>query len=852
MTSPSSHQGELKGARLQASRRGRPLWLGPALLLAAFLLLSGAILFITQQNTQKSRRSDLAMKADSLQKNLQLTLEGNSAYLLMLALERSAGELDPALFQERASLYVKAHPELINITWVDADFFIRDVSPLPPNRQIVGLKLNLPEPKRASQLARELRQPVYTRPFEAIQGKPSFEIWVPVYRDGTFLGLFGGVYSCQRLIERVSAQAQLRQHHLELLDHSGRVLGELPQTGQLEQKLVLTLPVPAHGSDLFLRLNAYQRGQDWRLTVLGLVSLALVLGMALTLWKLKREVEERRRTQEELREQALQLELEVAERQMAQETLEEQTSLLEEEIAERRQAEEALITSEEKLRLILDSTGEAIFGIDLEGRCSFCNSACLRMLGYSRAEELLGQNMHLMIHHSTKDGRAVPVEECGVYRALQRGERFYSAEEILWRADGSTFPAEYWCYPQHKGGELVGSVATFIDVTERKQLEEQFRQSQKMESIGRLAGGVAHDFNNMLSVIQGAAELSKGKVREDDGILQYLELISKAARRSGDITRQLLAFSRKEVISPKPVQLNAQIKESQKILARLISEDIKLSFRPSTGLWTVLIDPSQVDQILMNLAVNASDAMPDGGSLTIETANVEISGDYSQYHSDARPGQYVVLTMSDTGAGMDQETREHIFEPFFTTKATGQGTGLGLATVYGIVTQNHGFITVYSEPGHGAVFRIYLPRLVREPVPEEKPKLEIADGSATVLLVEDEEMLLLMATRLLEQIGYQVIQAQTPEKAISICSEENSIDLVLTDVVMPGMNGSEMAKRIKGIRPELKVLFMSGYTADIVAQRGIMEEGMHYIQKPLDMNRLGEKIREVLAEAPSH
>ena len=837
-----------KGSKLRV-RRDRPLWLGPALLLAVFLLLLGSILWLTQQNNQKSRRNDLALKGESLQKNLQLALEGNGAYLLMLALERSSGQLDAPLFHERASLYVDSHPELINITWVDADFFIRDVAPLAPNKQIVGLKLNLPEPKRVSALARELRQPVYTRPFEAIQGNPSFEIWVPVYREQTFLGLFGGVYSCQRLIDRLSAQGELRGYHLSLVDDSGRVLGALPQTAELEQKLVLSVPVAAKESGLSLRLSAYQSGRDWRLTVLGLVSAALVLGMALTLWKLKREIEERRRAQEELKEQTLQLELEVEERQMAQETLEEQASVLEEEVAERRQTEQALAESEEKLRLILDTTGEAIFGLDLEGRCSFCNSACLKMLGYSHPDELLGQEMHQRIHHTRRDGSPSPSDQCRVHLAMKRGEQFHSPEELLWRADGTSFPAEYWSYPQYQGEEMVGAVATFIDITKRKQLEEQFRQSQKMESIGRLAGGVAHDFNNMLSVIQGAAELSKCQVREDDGILQYLELISKAARRSGEITRQLLAFSRKEVISPRPVNLNAQVKDCKKILARLISEDIKLSFRPASDLWTVLIDPSQVDQVLMNLAANARDAMPDGGSLTIETANVEISSDYSQYHADATPGEYVLLTLSDTGAGMDQATREHIFEPFFTTKGTGQGTGLGLATVFGIVTQNHGFINVYSEPGHGAVFRIYLPRLVRETVAEEKPRPRARAASETILLVEDEEMLLLMATKLLEQIGYRVIQAQMPETAIAICLEGGQkIDLILTDVVMPGMNGSEMVQRIKATRPELKVLFMSGYTADIVAQRGIVEHGMHYIQKPLEMEKLGEKIREVLAE----
>ncbi|HBG06791.1 MAG: histidine kinase [Geobacteraceae bacterium GWC2_58_44] len=828
----------------------RPLWFVPAILLAAFLLVLGSILWVTQQNSYREKRSDLAVKADSLRKSLQLTMEGNSAYLLMLALERSSGKLSPELFQERAAQYVKSHPELINITWVDADFFIRDVAPLADNRQIVGLQLNLPEPKRVSRLARELRQPVYTRPFEAIQGKPSFEIWVPVFQgdSGTFLGLFGGVYSCDQLIKGLASQVQPQLYHASLTDASGSVLGELPHTGVPDGAFVHSALITSQESGIFLRANVYQSEQDWRLTVLRLLLLALVAGMAFTLWRLKLEIEERKRAQEAIKAQAALLELEVEERQMAQENLEEQATLLEEEIAERRQAEEALTSSEEKLRLILDSTGEAIYGIDLGGRCSFCNTACLKMLGYSHPDELLGKEMHLQIHHARSDGSRSPGQKC-LHQALNQGERTHVDEELLWRADGSCFAAECRSYPQYKGGELIGAVVTFINITERKQLEEQFRQAQKMESIGRLAGGVAHDFNNMLSVILGAAELSRCKVAEGDPVLQYLELISKAARRSSEITRQLLAFSRKEVILPKPVNLNPHIVESEKMLARLINEDIKLSFRPSSDLWTVMIDPSQVDQVLMNLSVNARDAMPDGGSLTIETANAQISDDYSHLHPNARPGDYVLLTISDTGVGMDRATREHIFEPFFTTKGVGQGTGLGLATVYGIVTQNSGFINVYSEPGHGSVFRIYLPRLMQDAMPEDRATPQAPTVSETILLVEDEEMLLWMATRLLEQMGYGVIQAHSPEAAISLCEgNDQSIDLILTDVVMPGMNGSEMVNRIRAIRPELKVLFMSGYTAEIVAQRGIVDEGMHYIQKPLDMNRLNEKIREVLAQ----
>ena len=829
--------------------RSRRLWFGPAIMFGTFLLVFGLVLWLNEGNNQKAKQNDLRARMKTFSGSLQLTLEGNASYLALLAFERSAGKLDAALFQERAAHYVKSHPELINITWVDAEFFIRDVAPFLPNKMIVGLHLNLPEPKRASHLAMERRQPVYTRPFEAIQGRPSFEIWVPVYKDDNFLGLFGGVYSCEKLLEQLIAQTRPQLYHLSLLDSSGRLLADSPRHGSLDRDLFKDALVSSEESGVFLRCSRYESGQDWGLNLLKLLSLALVFGMAYALWGLKVEIEERKRAEDEINQQAVLLQLEVEERQMAQENLQEQASVLEEEIAERWQAEEALSASEEKLRLILDSTGEAIYGIDLEGRCTFCNSACLKMLGYSQADQLLGMEMHATIHHSRADGSPLSEESCLMRQTLSEGKGSHVDSDVFWRADGSSFPVEYRSYPQLKEGKVIGAVVAFINITGRKHLEEQFRQSQKMESVGRLAGGVAHDFNNMLSVILGAAELSKCKLAEGEPVEPYLELISKAAKRSSEITRQLLAFSRKEVVSPRPVNLNPLIIESNNILARLINEDIKLTFRPADQLWTVLIDPSQVDQILMNLSVNARDAMPDGGSLTIETSNVNVSSDYAYLQPEARLGDYVQLTISDTGFGMDQHTREHIFEPFFTTKGVGAGTGLGLATVYGIVTQNDGFINVYSEPGHGTVFKIYLPRLA-ERTEDHDAALPAAPAlSATILLVEDEEMLLWLATKLLEEMGYTVIQAQSPSHAIGLCQlEDEKIDMILTDVVMPEMNGREMMGRIKEIRPDIKVLFMSGYTADNVAQRGIVDEGMHYIQKPLEMDKLDEKIRQVLAE----
>jgi PAS domain S-box-containing protein len=491
-------------------------------------------------------------------------------------------------------------------------------------------------------------------------------------------------------------------------------------------------------------------------------------------------------------------------------------------------------------RLLFEHSPDGIVIIDPQtARFINFNAAVCRQLGYSREEFAQLRVFDVEAVESQEDTRrrieTIVREGRGDFETMQRtsqGElrNVQVTAQILTIQDQPV----YYCI--------------WRDVTEHKKLEEQLRQSQKMESVGRLAGGVAHDFNNMLGVIIGSADLCQHQIAPDSPLQKYLDHIIKAAQRSSDITRQLLAFSRKEVVSPKPVNLNSLIIESEKMLCRLIGEDVTLTFKPSTGLWTVLIDPAQFDQILMNLSANSRDAMPDGGALDIATGNVTLDAGYCRHHSGTSPGDYVRVTVSDTGTGMDRETRDHIFEPFFTTKGVGAGTGLGLATVYGIVSQNKGFINVYSEPGQGSVFNIYLPRLLEDEAAEEEAEVTPPPkGTGTILLVEDEEMLLWTTTKILEEMGYTVQQADSPARAIEICASGEQIDLVLTDVVMPGMNGREMVDRIRSARPYIKVLFMSGYTADIVAQRGIVDEGMFYISKPLDARQLHEKIVQALA-----
>jgi signal transduction histidine kinase/CheY-like chemotaxis protein len=382
-------------------------------------------------------------------------------------------------------------------------------------------------------------------------------------------------------------------------------------------------------------------------------------------------------------------------------------------------------------------------------------------------------------------------------------------------------------------------------------LQEQFNQAQKMESVGRLAGGVAHDFNNMLNVILGHAELMLNELSEDNPLRDGLEEIRKAGERSANLTRQLLAFARKQTVAPKAIDLNETIASMLKMLERLIGEDIDLLWKPGKRLDLVHIDPGQVDQILANLTVNARDAIGHAnGEVTIETANVCFDEEYCTAHAGFLPGDYVLLAVSDDGCGMDEETRAQIFEPFFTTKSTGEGTGLGLATVYGIVKQNNGFVNVYSEPGKGTTFRIYLPALDADSKRHEGALTSDAPavgGNETILIVEDEAAILKLTRKMLERLGYTVLTAGTPSEALRMAREQQGrIDLLITDVVMPEMNGREMARIIQECCPNIRSLFMSGHTAHVIAHQGVLDDGVNFIQKPFSPRDLARKVREVL------
>jgi PAS domain S-box-containing protein len=639
-----------------------------------------------------------------------------------------------------------------------------------------------------------------------------------------------------------------------------------------------------------------------------------------------------------------------------------------------KKTEQSLLESEEKYLFLLNSAAEAIYGLDLKGNCTFCNRSCLSLLGYGIPKDLLGRNMHVLIHHTRADGTPYPETECEIYVAIRDGRASHIVEEVLWRADGTSFSAECWSYPMYKGGEVVGAVVTFVDisdreraeqelrqseekyrelfehathgifrssmdgtlldvnpalvamlgynskeellarnldrdiydnpddrrailervgrkgrvdgeevnwrrkdgkiigirlggaavhgqnglfshfeiivedVTERRSLEGQFRQAQKMEAIGLLAGGISHDFNNLLSVILGNSELLL-ETPQTEAQQQYGQQIIKATQRAAQLTRQLLAFSRKQILYPAILDLNTVVHDVDQILQLLIGEAVLIVKDLDTGLGSIRADRGQLEQVFMNLATNARDAMPNGGEFTIRTVNDELGLDDMALYPYAKLGRYVRLSVSDTGEGMTDAVRSRVFEPFFTTKAEGKGTGLGLATIYGIVKQSAGYVWVSSAPGRGTTFDIYLPR-VNEKAPPLITSLEVRSksprGTETILVLEDEEPLRRVTCEFFTAMGYNVLQAGRGNHAIAVSEQyKGSISLIVSDVVLPDMSGPSIVAKVQGFHPEAKVLYVSGYAEIPVAQQ-LIAEGAILLQKPLSRGELLGKVDEML------
>jgi PAS domain S-box-containing protein len=507
-------------------------------------------------------------------------------------------------------------------------------------------------------------------------------------------------------------------------------------------------------------------------------------------------------------------------------------------ITARNAADAALRASDAHHRTVLEHIADAVFITDADGRYLDVNPRACELTGYTREE---------LLQMSSPDtypagARAEAQERLSDIARAGSGLRFF--ERQLVRKDGSVVTVEVNARPLPDGRLL----ATSRDVTERRQLELQLRQAQKMEAIGRLAGGVAHDFNNLLTAIFGYVDLVREELPAGSAAHQDLAEVRNAAERAAALTRQLLAFSRQQVLEPIVLELNYLVEDFEKMLQRVIGEDVRLRLALGQDVGNVRADPGQLQQVIMNLVVNARDAMPTGGSIILETANAELTAQYAELHQPVIPGRYVMLAVSDSGTGMSPEVKARIFEPFFTTKEKGKGTGLGLSTVYGIVKQSGGYIWAYSEVGRGTTFKVYLPSVDAPAEPLAKPReTGSLSGTETILLAEDDAILRPLARELLHKLGYAVLEGEDAESALAAARvHEGPIHLLVADVVMPGPSGRELARRLAEIRPQTKVLYISGYTDDAIVHHGMLEPGLHFLQKPFTPAALARKVREVL------
>ena len=505
-----------------------------------------------------------------------------------------------------------------------------------------------------------------------------------------------------------------------------------------------------------------------------------------------------------------------------------------------------LQASEHMVPALLESASQAIVGVDQAGRIVLANARTEEMFGYPRAE-MLGSPIELLLPESSRGKHA---DDRAAYFAHPRVRNMGIGLELAGRRkDGSEFPVEVsLSYIRTEDG--VFAIAFVSDISQRKRLEEQLMHAQKMEAVGRLAGGVAHDFNNMLTVISGYNQMILDQLSALDPLRGYAEEVLKASDRAAALTNQLLAFSRRQIVQPRVFDVNTVLLHTEKMLRRLIGEDVELSLHLSPGAGNIKADPGHLEQAIFNLATNARDAMPKGGRITIETSSATLDDTYAKTHMGVHPGEYVMIAVSDTGHGMDVETRRRIFEPFFTTKEKGKGTGLGLATVYGIVKQAGGDIWVYSELGKGTTFKLYFPKVAEPASDLHGDRVAAPQGAETILVVEDEQGVRELTTKMLKRLGYNVLAAGSGAEALEIArSHTGHIALMVTDVVMPNMSGAQLAAELRHSQPDIKVVFISGYTENAISQHGVLDEGVQFLAKPFSRESLARKLREVLGAA---
>jgi signal transduction histidine kinase len=504
-----------------------------------------------------------------------------------------------------------------------------------------------------------------------------------------------------------------------------------------------------------------------------------------------------------------------------------------------------IVESEERLKYVTEAALDIVWDIDLVKGTCWCSNG-LRRFGYDFGDEYIPMETWLSKLHPDDRSANTP----GLERTLaDPAARYWAAAYRFLKADGHYVRFEDRCYIlRDTDGKPVRMIGGSTDVTRRMEMEEQLLQSQRLDALGQLTGGIAHDFNNLLTVILGNAQLLQLELQDNEKLLQLTRNIDLAATRSAELTRQLLAFSRKQTLQPAPVDINALLVTLQEMLARTLGENILIELKPQANLWPALVDPGQLEVALLNLCINARDAMPHGGTVTLETSNVMLDDSFSDPHLDVIPGNYVRISICDSGSGIPPEVLDRVFEPFFTTKEQGKGTGLGLSMVFGFVKQSNGHINIYSEPGHGTTVRLYLPRSEAggRTLQRQLPPQAVAGGNECVLLVEDNELVRQFARDLLQGLGYKVLSAANSAAAMALLQDQQEIQLLFTDVVLPGRSGVELARAAQALRPTLKVLFASGYTRDKMLHSGEVQPGMQLLAKPYGKLELATRIRELL------